>query len=464
MAADRTHPQNFRFDPVVECLEGAWAGLEPADALRTLSAERRPALLDSASGEPARFSLLGFDPLPPEPPQDLLGLRAFVQRLERVPGPAAPCFDGGFLGALAYDLGVAGEDQGLPTDPWGLPRIVGGLYVDFLVREHASGQTFLVLGREPGDGRAPVEERRRSFLGGLQAIPRETPAGGGRGVQRLTASKGFQEGVEAVRERIAAGDIYQANLSHRLISKTSGNPIELYAELRRNHPGPYMGYLGQPGLALLSGSPELLLDYEPGQGGRPARALTRPIKGTAPRSPDPGRDQELAAELLASAKDRAELTMIVDLERNDLGRIARPGGVETEPFPELMSFATVHHLMADVSADVAPEKDAVDVLAALFPGGSITGTPKLSSMRVIAELEGEGRGFAYGSMLMLDTRGRCLANILIRTLIWRPSAGGAEVTYRVGGGITYASDAALEEAESLTKGEALARTLGALDV
>jgi para-aminobenzoate synthetase component 1 len=305
-------------------------------------------------------------------------------------------------------------------------------------------------------------------MGSLAQPHKPAPAVAGAGPERLTDSIGFQAGVEAVRARIAEGEIYQANLSHRLQCDSVQDPIDLYMTLRQNHPGPYLGFLGQERLALLSGSPELLLDFEPAANGQPARALTRPIKGTLPRGATPAEDQALAAQLLASEKDRAELTMIVDLERNDLGSMAVPGGVEVSEFPELMSFATVHHLMADVSATILPGRDAIDLLMAIFPGGSITGAPKLRSMEVIADLEREGRGFAYGSLLMIDTRGRCLANILIRTLIWRPlkqvQAGAlGQVTYRVGGGITYASDAALEEAESLVKGLALARSLGAMD-
>jgi anthranilate/para-aminobenzoate synthase component I len=155
--------------------------------------------------------------------------------------------------------------------------------------------------------------------------------------------------------------------------------------------------------------------------------------------------------------------MIVDLERNDLGRIARAGGVRVEGFPTLASYASVHHLMADVVAWPRAGIDAVACLASLFPGGSVTGAPKLRSMEAIAALEGEGRGFAYGALVALDTRGHMRANLLIRTLIWRPrTARGAlrgEVTFRVGGGITWGSDPDLEEREAEAKGVLLARAL-----
>jgi anthranilate/para-aminobenzoate synthase component I len=144
--------------------------------------------------------------------------------------------------------------------------------------------------------------------------------------------------------------------------------------------------------------------------------------------------------------------MIVDLERNDLGRCARPGAVRVESFPRLETYATVHHLVADVAAEVRPGIDAFDLLAALFPGGSISGAPKLASLAAIAELEGDGRGFFTGSLGFVDTRGHAAWNILIRTLVWRPGTSGpGEVSLSVGGGITWPSDAAAEERETLDK-------------
>jgi para-aminobenzoate synthetase component 1 len=270
--------------------------------------------------------------------------------------------------------------------------------------------------------------------------------------------------IESLRARIAAGDLYQANLAHRLTLDLRGDPLDLYLRLRRVNPAPYMAFLRWdastgargarcPDGALLSASPELLLEFDG------ARAVTRPIKGTAAREADAGADARAANALLESAKDLAELAMIVDLERNDLGRCARPGGVRVEAFPRLETYATVHHLVADVAADVRPEVDAFDLLAALFPGGSITGAPKLASMEAIARLEGEGRGFFTGSLGFVDSRGHAAWNILIRTLVWRPRDADGEVSFHVGGGITWSSDAAAEERETSHKGAGLLRAL-----
>jgi len=201
--------------------------------------------------------------------------------------------------------------------------------------------------------------------------------------------------------------------------------------------------------AILSASPELLLEFD----GELAR--TRPIKGTAARREDPVEDARSAQRLLDSAKDRAELAMIVDLERNDLARVCARRGVWVEGFPRLESYARVHHLLADVVGRPRADVGAFELLEALFPGGSITGAPKLSAMARIAELEGEGRGFFCGSAGFVDLRGHAAWNILIRTLLWRETARGGELSFRVGGGITWSSHAEAEERETLDKAQGL---------
>jgi len=460
---------SFTFRPRVFPLELAASAEGLASALSSLGSHRAPVLLDSAAGSPSEFSLLAFDPLQgAPPPTSLAELRAYWGQLAAVPGDEVPGpFAGGFLGALAYDLGVTGERLELPAEPWGFAPIAGGLYVDFIVQLAAEGTAWLVLGEDPGDGRPGVEARRARLLAELA---REPAANGARivgALERCTPPDEHMRRIESVRAAIAAGEIYQANLAHRLLGRVVGPPADLYRLLRRANPAPYCAYLewGGPagGGAVLSTSPELLLEFD-GE-----RARTRPIKGTAPRDADPARDREQRDALLGSDKDLAELAMIVDLERNDLGRVARPGSVRVEGLPTCESYARVHHLVADVSARIRPELDAFDVLAALFPGGSITGAPKLRSMEVIAELEGEGRGFFTGSLGFVDTRGRALFNILIRTVLWRPRPEGSsgpegdsragEVSLRVGGGITWRSRAEAEDQETLDKAAALASVL-----
>lgn len=425
-------------------------------------------LLHSASGDPRRFSLLAFDPLRDAdggaiaPRQDLNGLRELRAQLAPAGGDAPPVhFAGGLLAALAYDLGVEGEGLALPRDVDATPLVVGGLYTDYLCFDHERDEIWLVLGDAPGDGRATALDREAQIR---EALDTARPAGSvtpiGPLVRELDGAL-HRSRVEAARERIAAGEIYQANLAHAFRRELQGDPIDLYLQLARVNPAPYMAYFAWKSNAqsgsILSASPELLLDFD----GRTAR--TRPIKGTAARHADPALDAASARDLLASSKDRAELAMIVDLERNDFGRVAVPGSVRVDGFPTLTSYASVHHLSADVSAEVRPGLDAADLLAACFPGGSISGAPKLASMEAIAALEGEGRGFFTGSLGLWDLAGRACFNILIRTLCWTPleRSGSGRVRYHVGGGITWGSDPAAEERETLVKGERLASALEA---
>ena len=453
----------FRFRPRVELLDGTAGALALPDALARLAgAVDAPVLFDGGLGTRPPSSVLAFDPLPARAPRSLAGLRAFVRRLERLDGDPVPGpFHGGFSGAIAYELEAAGRGLALPADPWTLPPLSGGLYTDFLVRDDERGATWLVLGDEPGDGRPSVGERSRALRRVLsQPEPAlELMARGS--LRSLATSDEHAARVRRAREWIAEGEIYQANLSLRRVCAVHGDPLALYRRLRALHPAPCAGFLRRRGFALLSASPELLLEVTRHEDRFHAR--TRPIKGTIARGRDAAEDALQAQRLLASEKDLAELAMIVDLERNDLGRVARSGSVRVDGFPRLESFASVHHLVADVSAELRPEVDAVDCLRAVHPGGSVTGAPKLRSMEAIAELESEGRGYAYGSLLWLDTRGELRASLLIRTLIWRATpaqgAGTGEVTFRVGGGITWGSVPEDEVREAEDKGRMLALSL-----
>ncbi len=412
--------------------------------------------LDSASGEPQRMSLVAF-----QPRREICGrefsladLRLWCSagpEVEHLPGP----FRGGFIGALSYDLGVSQEQLELPDDPWRSPRLLGGLYAEFFVIDHVQSRAWLVTGDD-----LEVDEREALLVmagAATRAVGSMSDFELEGEVRRLVPRELHMERVEAARELIARGEIYQANIAHPFEAATRGDPLELYLSLRESNPAPYMAYLRMGAWALLSSSPELLLEV------RGRSALTRPIKGTVCRSEERIEDQRLAEELLASSKDRAELAMIVDLERNDLGRVARTGSVRVGEFPALRSYANVHHLTADVSCELAAGKDGIDALEALFPGGSITGAPKLRSMEAIASLEGEGRGFFTGALGFVSYGGDLCFNILIRSLVWRaePERGAlaGRVRYHVGGGITWGSEAASEDEETLAKGARLAMAL-----
>lgn len=428
-----------------------------ASALTRVPAAARPILLEGPAGAPSRHAWLCVDPLVTfDGAQDVAAVRDGLERfaLAGAQRPSGP-FTGGFVGALSYDLGPRGEALELPADPWGWPSILGGVYTDFVHTDRELGTTEIVLGeRAAGDW----ETRRARIEAWLDADGPSHDAGPARAIepaQRRTDGATFRAQVERAREDIADGAYYQANLSHRFEAVSAVGPRALYTRLRRTNPAPYMAYLEFAGGSICSSTPELLFEFD----GR--TAVSRPIKGTARRSNDPKLDARLRRELLASAKDGAELAMIVDLVRNDLGRVAEVGGVDVPERCVVETYAHVHHLVATVRARIPSDRGAFELIDALFPGGSITGAPKVASMRAIAGFEGEGRGPFTGSLGWIGFDGAACFNILIRTLLTRPRADGRhDVSFRVGGGITHRSDPRAEDEETLAKAQGL---LAALD-
>lgn len=253
----------------------------------------------------------------------------------------------------------------------------------------------------------------------------------------------WESQVEAVREGIARGDVYQVNLTRRTRLKASGDPFALAGMLYRENPVPYALTLAGEGWAIVSNSPELFLEADFGAG----RASSAPIKGTVARGMTPCADAEAEGRLLASAKDAAEHVMIVDLIRNDLGRAAVPGGVSVRPFRQVKTFRHLHHLESTVRARLAPGVRPSDLLRATLPGGSITGAPKRAALRFIRQAEPCARGAYTGAAGYVRGNGRAVFNVAIRTAILH--AGYAD--YHAGGGIVWDSDASAEWAETETK-------------
>jgi len=260
----------------------------------------------------------------------------------------------------------------------------------------------------------------------------------------------YQAAVGEVRARIAAGEIYQMNLAQRVTGTLAEPPRQLYRRLRALNPAPMGAYLEAGDGAVLSSSPERFLSVEGD------RIRTFPIKGTRPRGPTPAEDAALQRELRASEKERAELLMIVDLLRNDLGRVCRFGSVEVRRLHDLESFATVHHLVGEVEGALRPGVGAAELLRAVFPGGSITGAPKIRAMQVIAGIEPVRRGIFSGALGYWSACGRVDLSIAIRTIVCH----GAEASFHVGAGIVWDSDPNLEYEETLAKGRALLAALG----
>jgi para-aminobenzoate synthetase component 1 len=261
----------------------------------------------------------------------------------------------------------------------------------------------------------------------------------------------YRDEVAGVIEEILRGEIFQANLTQRFTAPFRKSPLRLLTELRRRTSAPMAAYLRHPGATILSMSPERFLRYEPAT----RNVETWPIKGTRPRHADPVRDEALARELAESEKDRAENVMIVDLLRNDLSRVCEPGSVQVPLLCTVDSHPTVHHLVSEVTGRLRPDRDALDLIAAAFPGGSITGAPKLRAMEILAEREPVARGVYTGAILWLGFDGALDSSIAIRTVIL---AGGV-ATLHAGGGVTARSNPAEEYQECLTKAAALVAAL-----
>lgn len=358
--------------------------------------------------------------------------------------PGLPPFRGGVIGYLGYDLGRHLERLPATIAPEpGPPCMALGLYRWVLAFDHLLGQAWLVAEHGEG-GRAAAETELDHVEAELAAQAR--PPGGfalkGAPVSR-TPRADYLASVETALAHIRAGDIYQVNLSHRLEAGWHGDPFALYSALRQAAPAPFGAYLDFGESKILSASPERFLRLEGGQ------VETRPIKGTRPRSEDAGRDRELAAELQASEKDRAENLMIVDLLRNDLGRVCRVGSVAVPEMFALEGFSNVWHLVSTVTGVLRPGLGPVDLLRACFPGGSVTGCPKIRAMQIIEELEPVRRGPYCGSIVAIGSDGFMESSITIRTIVLH----GQRLWLQMGGAVVADSDPGAEYEETMAKAQ-----------
>jgi para-aminobenzoate synthetase component 1 len=432
-------------------------------------------LLESARpGRNARWTYLTADPLaildePSSGSDPFAAARQLVARLDgaTVAGPDAPPFVGGLTGYLAYDLGhslerlptIAADDQGLPLlrlalHDWVIAwdRQTGAAWLGGRAMDGDVGR----LDQRLADVRARIHGPRS---GGVGAVEDGQSAG-----LRFRSSldrPAYERGVEAIRSFVARGDIYQANLTRRLETPFSGDPWPLYRRLRTGDPSLFSAYLDlgrapdSGPRAILSASPEPFLSVD-----RTGRVKTNPIKGTRPRGRTREEDRALACELLASGKDRAENVMIVDVLRNDLGRVCRPGSVRVPRLCRLERTAAVQHLVSTVTGQLAPGRDAFDLLAASFPGGSITGAPKIRAMELLEELEPVRRGPYTGALGWIGPDGAMATSIIIRTFV----ADGSRLSLHVGGGITYQSDPAAEWDETVAKARGPLTAIGGSEV
>jgi len=361
------------------------------------------------------------------------------QRLDNPQGLPLPC---GAVGAFGYDLGQHLER--LPhraEDDLDFPDLVLGFYDALTSIEAADGSAVRVeLDTRPS---------RRAIDPGTYQEAFGAGASTARSGETFTRDR-YLAAVERVRQYIAAGDVYQVNLSQRFHARSSRTPFEIYEALRAASPAPYAAFLGFGRRALISASPERFLEL------RGRKLLTRPIKGTRRRGENPREDRAPAEDLRTNPKDDAELAMIVDLERNDLGRVCDPGSVVVASPKDLERHPTVQHLSATIEGRLRIGLGPVDVLRATFPGGSITGAPKIRAMEIIDELEPTRRAFYTGAIGALGFDGSMNLSVAIRTVL----ADGMDYYFQAGGGIVADSDPAAEYDETLAKAAAMARALG----
>lgn len=367
-------------------------------------------------------------------------------------------FLGGAVGFLGYDLGRQLEK--IPewaTDDLNSPDILIGLYDVILAVDHLNGKKMIISTGHPEDESEKASQRATERAGWLQfLLEQEVPEEGAGSLKRpakITANfnkQTYQENVKRAIEHILDGDIFQVNLSQRFEMESAIEGWQLFKDLKSISPAPFSAYLNFSDIEVICSSPERFLKVD-----HLNRIETCPIKGTRPRGTNVEEDEKYYQELADSQKDWAELTMIVDLERSDLGRVCETGSVKaTFPY-SIETFPTVFHLVATVEGQLPEDKGIFDLLKAAFPGGSITGAPKIKAMEIIDRLEPVRRGVYTGSLGYIGFDGRADLNIIIRTIVKIRD----KYYFQVGGGITAKSNPEAEYYETLDKAKALLRAL-----
>lgn len=463
--------------------------IDPWDAFQRVAHWPRPAFLDSALRHASlgRYSYISADPFAGlcayrgrvwsfrETPAaarksgPFAVLAEWLTKWRTAPLPGLPPFQGGAMGWFGYDL--CHELERLPrprVDDFQVPDLAVGFYDWVLAFDHQENRTWLIATGLPARSAARQQQaaarRIRQVRAALQQAPvaprpaSEAPLAPGvpqwpvPGWPQVTSNfdrSGFLNAARRAIEYVHAGDCFQVNLAQRLLHPASLAPLDLYGRLRERNAAPFAGYFDLGDFVVASASPERFVRVEQGE------VEARPIKGTRPRGQSPAEDELQRRQLLASAKDRAENVMIVDLLRNDLGRVCAYGSVEVPAVCQVETYRYVHHLVSQVRGHLRPGLGPIDLLRAAFPGGSVTGAPKIRAMEIIAELEPTARGPYCGSLGYLGFNGNMDTNILIRTF----TLGRGWIQFPVGGGIVADSDPQREYEETWHKAEGLLKAL-----
>ncbi len=410
-----------------------------------------------------RYSFLGCEPFYVFKGQGKGALKELRELLERyklkIPKTDFPFF-GGAVGYFSYDWGLSleGIESHKKADLF-LPDVFLGFYDVVIAIDHWKKKLFVFSSGLPENSGLSAKkrsgERLKQVVGLLsQRYNRKRISAGTEQCPVPTANFTKEEYLTAVnkaKEYIRKGDIYQVNLSQRFSAQSRISPDELYASLRRESPGGFSAYLDCGDFQILSSSPERFLCFD----GK--KVYTRPMKGTRPRGQDSQSDRRNKENLLKSPKDKAELLMIADLMRNDLGRVCEYGSVKVRSLRNLEAYSTVYQTTATVEGVLHKDRDRIDLLKACFPGGSITGCPKIRSMQIIDELEPTRRGIYTGALGYLGFNGGMDLSILIRTILKK----GDKIYFQAGGGIVADSRAESEYQETLVKAKGMMKAIGA---
>jgi para-aminobenzoate synthetase component I len=441
---------------------------DPVAAVSALRGLPYLTFLDSAAPDAklGRYSFVAADPfarfaIARATPGWVSRLKSLLRRYQTEALPGLPPFQGGAAGLFSYDLGRSLEQLPEPLfDPLGFPDLSLGLYDVTVAFDLAVRRAFIISTGFPElDPQARKERaaaRARAFEARLRRAGRSLPEPGRTSLEGWTSNfsrEAYEKAVREVIERILAGDIFQANLAQRFAAPVPPDfdHFGFYCRLRRLNPAPFSAYLDRGDFVIASASPERFLKVED------SRVETRPIKGTRARFKDGLLDSLQSKALTESRKDQAENVMIVDLLRNDLSKVCEPGSVRVPQLCGLETFASVHHLVSAVTGRLKAGQGPADLLAAAFPGGSITGAPKVKAMEIITELERYARGPYCGAIGYIGFDGAMDTNIVIRTAGFRSRT----CVVQAGGGIVTASEPAAEYEETLDKARAMFAAFGA---
>lgn len=395
----------------------------------------------------------------------LLLLKNQLQQFSQVRVPGLPPFQGGVAGTFAYDLYQYLEDISVEQrDDTHFPDLALGFYDGVIAFDHSKNRAWIISTGWPEttpETRMKRAIARLAYFESLIATAQKitpkpsTSIGQAKMPTSYFNSIQYAEAVQKVIDYILAGDIFEANISQCFKGQLPEglSPYELYQKMRVNNPAPFAAFVNLGDIYVASASPERFVKLENG------KVETRPIKGTRPRGATKEVDKQLANELLNSSKDQAENVMIVDLLRNDLSKVSKDNSVVVTQLCGLESYATVHHLVSVVKSELKDNHDAVDLLLATFPGGSITGAPKVRAIEVIAEIEPTKRGIYCGSLGFISFSGDMDTSIAIRTFTIKNDI----VTFQAGGAVVADSNPQDEYQETLTKSYALHRALTSLE-